>query len=92
MTDQHPAIKEKLDFLTNYNHLPEPLFSVARVIGTAAEEIVNTVESSSQITIGLQHLIDAKDCFVRAKVVEVNKAKGNSGNPAEPLPRPDEVV
>lgn len=88
--ERHPSVAEKLNFF-ECNHLPEPLFSVANTMRTTALEIEATVENHPQLTIGLQHLIEAKDCFVRAAVVQENKRKGNV-NLGSPLPRPEEVV
>lgn len=88
--ERHPSIAEKMAFF-ECNHLPEPLFSVANLMRTVALEIEATVESHPQLAIGFQHLIEAKDCFVRAAVVQENKRKGNV-NLGSPLSRPDEVV
>lgn len=86
----HPSVVEKLAFF-ECNHLPEPLFSVANNIRTVAIETATTVESHPQLTIGLQKLMEAKDCFVRAAVAQENKHQGNE-NQGAPLPRPNEVV
>jgi hypothetical protein len=87
---RHPSVAEKMAFF-ECNHLPEPLFSVANLIRTAALEIEATVEDHPQLAIGLQHLIEAKDCFVRAAVAQENKRKGNT-NLGSPLLRVEEVV
>ena len=63
----HPNITEKLSFF-EVAHLPEPLFSVANQCRITANEIVAMVDNHPQLTLGLQHLIEAKDCFVRAAV------------------------
>jgi hypothetical protein len=89
-TYRHPSVAEKMNFF-ECQHLPEPLFSVANNVRTLAHEILATVEDHPQLALGLQRLIDAKDCFVRAAVVQENKRNGNP-NPGEPLPRPDKVV
>lgn len=88
--ERHPSVTEKMAFF-ECNHLPEPLFSVANIIRTTALEIVATVEDHPQLALGLQHLIDAKDCFVRSAVAQENKRKGNA-NLGSPLPRPNEVI
>jgi hypothetical protein len=72
VTDLHPSIVEKLQFF-EHNHLSEPLFSVARTMSDAAHEMASTIKSHPQLSLGLQHLIEAKDCFVRAKVSEENE-------------------
>jgi hypothetical protein len=90
MTDRHPSVSDKMAFF-EHNHLPEPLFSVARICSVAANEVLSTVNDDPQLALGLQKLIEAKDCFVRAAVVQENKRKGNA-NTGAPLPRPDEVV
>jgi hypothetical protein len=51
-----------------YGHLPPELQKVSRPIGELAErmeaELVNCAEKSA----GLRKLLEAKDCFVRAKL------------------------
>lgn len=84
MTDIHPSVAEKLEFFA-HNHLPEPLFSIARQLHSTAHEMANQIESSPQLALGLQKLMEAKDCFVRAKVAELNKANGMpAGSPIQP--------
>lgn len=69
---RHPATEEKMSHLS-YKHLPLDLQEPSRIVANAATEILNEIPGdSSQLTLGLQHLIDAKDCFVRAKVAQLN--------------------
>ena len=72
----------------NYRHLPEPLQEVSKHFHEAAfmalKSIDNvktkyTPDAQIQINYGLQHLIEAKDCFVRAMLATVNeKPKSNN--------------
>lgn len=89
-TNRHPSIQEKLDFF-EHNHLPEPLFSIARACSELAHGMADSIESHPQVAIGLQELLAAKDCFVRAAVAAVNRSQGNS-NQGTPLSRPNEVI
>lgn len=89
-TNRHPSVAEKISFF-EHNHLPEPLFSVAHLCSITASEMLALIEDHPQLALGLQKLIEAKDCFVRAAVAQENKRKGVA-NQGAPLPRPDEVV
>lgn len=73
--ERHPSVAEKLNFF-ECGHLPEPLFTVSNLVRIMAHEMFNIIEDDPQLALGLQKLIEAKDCFVRAKLVEVNKARG----------------
>lgn len=73
--ERHPSVAEKLNFF-ECAHLPEPLFTVSNTVRTVAHEMVSTIADDAQLALGLQKLIEAKDCFVRAKLVEVNKNRG----------------
>ena len=51
-----------------YSHLPEHLQAVSRPIGMLAEEMILALPDSAERTAGLRKLLEAKDCFVRAKL------------------------
>lgn len=79
---RHPSVAEKMNFF-ECNHLPEPLFTISNTVRILAHEMIAMVEDGPQLAIGLQHLIEAKDCFVRAAVVQENRRNGrpNLGAP-----------
>lgn len=74
-----------------HEHLPEPLKSVAAQCSVLANNMSDFIDSDPELTAGLRKLLEAKDCFIRAKVAQVNREKGASKEGA-PLPRPDHVV
>lgn len=51
-----------------YAHLPPHLQEVSKPFGDMAEDIVATVPSNPERTVGLRKLLEAKDCIVRAKL------------------------
>lgn len=51
-----------------YNHLPEHLQEVSRGISDIAKEMDSNLKPSAELSAGLRKLLEAKDCFVRAKV------------------------
>lgn len=55
-----------LKFFT-YAHLPPHLQEVSRFCHTLAEEM-DLLPESAEKTVGLRKLLEAKDCFVRAKL------------------------
>jgi hypothetical protein len=60
----HPAVVETLRFF-DYDHLPEHLQEISRPFHDLAHDMANRVEGP-QLTNGLQRLLEAKDCMVRA--------------------------
>lgn len=60
----HPSVAEKLAYF-DYGHLPPILQEVSKPFSELAHSLAQTL-TGSQVTIGLQHLLEAKDCAVRA--------------------------
>lgn len=51
-----------------YSHLPEKLQEVSRPIGELAVKLNNELPEGPEKSAGLRKLLEAKDCFVRAKL------------------------
>lgn len=64
---RHPAVEQMLEFF-EYDHLPSHLQAVSKPVGELAYEMAELLPDDPQLTTGLQKLIEAKDCFVRAQV------------------------
>lgn len=75
-TQRHPSTLEKLGWL-HVPHLPDHLLAVAQPFEKLAKTLIEQVPDHPQLTLCLQHLIDAKDCAVRAKVAEDNGGTGS---------------
>ena len=70
-TARHAAIREKLRWLDPNPNLPEHLRRVStRFYDLALELLDDITEDDPQLTLALQHLIDAKDCAVRARLAQ----------------------
>ncbi len=65
----HPASEQVLAFFA-YQHLPERLQAVSRPLHDLAYELAAHLPQSPEVTVGLRKLLEAKDCFVRAALVE----------------------
>lgn len=53
-----------------YTHLPEHLQEVSAPIYALADEMDSTLPECAEKSAGLRKLLEAKDCFVRAKLEE----------------------
>ena len=53
-----------------YSHLPSPLQEVSEPVFALADEMDNTLPECAEKSAGLRKLLEAKDCFVRAKLEE----------------------
>jgi hypothetical protein len=65
LDSRHPAIQDVAMWF-HYDHLPPKLYDVSKKVHDLAEEMIDAIPDDAQLTIGLQHLLTAKDCFVRA--------------------------
>ncbi len=54
-----------------YDHLPAPLQGVSAPCADLAEQVDTLLPESDEKTAGLRHLLEAKDCFVRARLVDI---------------------
>ena len=52
----------------SYTHLPNDLQSISSCCYILAKDIDNLLPESIEKTVGLRKLLEAKDCFVRAKL------------------------
>ena len=55
-----------------YSHMQSPLKEVSEAIYSLADEMDNTLPECAEKSAGLRKLLEAKDCFVRAKLEEFN--------------------
>lgn len=67
---RHPGVEQLLSFF-EYKHLPESLQAVSLHFSNLAHEMVLELPDSAEFTAGLRKLLEAKDCFVRAKLTDV---------------------
>ncbi len=51
-----------------YEHLPENLQEISKPFGDLANEMTDILPSNPELSAGLRKLLEAKDCFVRAKL------------------------
>ena len=57
-----------------YAHLPEQLQEPSRSCASLAEQMDESLAESAEKTAGLRKLLEAKDCFVRAKLEQSQAA------------------
>ena len=63
----HPSQEAILKFF-EYSHLPDHLKEVSKPCGDLAHQMMALCENSAELTAGLRKLLEAKDCFVRARL------------------------
>ena len=54
-----------------HDHLPAPLQGVSTLCAALAEQVDTLLPESDEKTAGLRHLLEAKDCFVRARLADI---------------------
>ena len=61
------AVANVLQFF-EYRHLPEHLQEVSEGCCLLAHEMASGLPQCPELTVGLRKLLEAKDCFVRARL------------------------
>ena len=51
-----------------YDHLPEHLQAVSREVHVLLDKMEEALDDSAEKSAGVRHLLEAKDCFVRAAI------------------------
>lgn len=69
----HPAVSHLLS-LFDYGHLPPSLQQVSQPVHDLAHHMADTMESGPELSVGLRHLLDAKDALVRQRVIDLRAA------------------
>jgi hypothetical protein len=67
--NDHPAVLHLMRFFGS-EHLPEELARISRPCADLAEEMRAELPANPELTTGLRKLLEAKDCFVRAALVD----------------------
>jgi hypothetical protein len=70
----HPAIADLLSFF-KYDHLPEDLQKVSAPCADLAYRMTSFLDGP-EATVGLRKLLEAKDCFVRARLASTEDRRG----------------
>lgn len=70
---QKPEILQFFD----YGHLPNNLQEVSRPMHGIAHHMATTLPPSAELSAGLRKLLEAKDCFVRASLINSRVEKSN---------------
>lgn len=69
--DRHPGTQHVMQYF-EFGHLAQnELQLMSSKCGELAEWMVENLPDSPELTEGLRKLLEAKDCFVRAKVSEI---------------------
>lgn len=88
MTNRHPATQHLLDQFS-YEHLPPSLQVISKPLHDVAHQLSDALADGPELSTGLRKLIEAKDCFVRQRVIDL-KGGGTpapSNNPEPELTR-----
>jgi hypothetical protein len=64
-SDRHPSTAQIARHFT-FVHLPAALQEISAPCHDLAEAMVTALPDGPELTAGLRHLLEAKDCFVRA--------------------------
>ena len=66
---RHPGTEHLLSLL-EYEHLPAHLQEISRPLSQLGHTMAAELKDGPELTAGLRKLIEAKDCFVRQRVID----------------------
>ena len=69
--NRHPSVSAVTQYFKS-DHLPDHLQEIAGPCEALVEYMLKELPDSPELTVGLRKLLEAKDCFVRARVSAVN--------------------
>ena len=67
--DRHPGTQHLAKYF-DYDHLPPHLRGISERCAGLAAQMIGGLPDGPELTAGLRKLLEAKDCFVRAKLDE----------------------
>lgn len=70
LSNRNIATQELLKYFA-YAHLPEQLRAISEPCCALALRMCEALPDSRELTVGLRKLLEAKDCFVRARLPEL---------------------
>lgn len=65
----HPAVDHIMQYFKS-DHLPEKIRETSATCANLAQQMIRSLPDNPEKTVGLRKLLEAKDCFVRAKMAE----------------------
>ena len=66
---RHLSVQHVAQFFT-WGHLPEHLAEPSRLCAELATAMISALPDGPELVVGLRHLLEAKDAFVRCLVAE----------------------
>ena len=66
---RHPGTQQLARWFTS-DHLPDDARPPSAACAELAQEMIDAIPDGPELSAGLRHLLEAKDCFVRAKITE----------------------
>lgn len=69
LSDRHPSTQNVAQFFA-YDYLPQFLQPVSKACHDVAEAMIRDLSDGPELVVGLRKLLEAKDCFVRTRLLE----------------------
>lgn len=66
---RHPSTQQLARWFT-FDHLPDGLQPPSAACAHLAQDMITALPDGPELTAGLRHLLEAKDCFVRAALAK----------------------
>lgn len=67
--NRHPGTMHLLQFF-GFGHLPGSVQPISQACAYLAQEMIHQLPDGPELTTGLRKLLEAKDCFVRAAIMQ----------------------
>jgi hypothetical protein len=70
---RNPSVQHLVDLLDPNPNLPQPLHDVAVSCSVLRDDLLERLDDGPEIEAGLRKLLEAKDCFVRQALIDLQK-------------------
>lgn len=67
-SDRHPSTRNLMRWLEPNSNLEGKPLEVSCMVETLATDLLEVLPDGPELAAGLRHLLEAKDCFVRASL------------------------
>ena len=69
-SDRHVSVQAIMPHFEVYEQHSDAIKPISKAVHDLAVEMIENLEDGPELTAGLRRLLEAKDCFVRQRVVD----------------------
>lgn len=84
---RHQSVQHLVDLLDPNPNLPDRLRHQADLVANLRDHLLADLNDGPELSAGLRHLLEAKDCFVRQALIDARVSEGWPSASSQPVVR-----